>query len=391
MKNMSVNMVRPGEVSGADADDWRALQAGDVSYASPHLGPDYARLISTIDENARVVLARNAAGRLVAVLPITIRSGRFARAIGVPFCDYSGPILAQDIDADLPALVSAAGLSALRFNATPDPFGHLTPFIGASDGAFVMRANGRDGAQILEDQRAKHPKAHKNFRRQSNKLEKEGRQTRLVMQEPVAAEMEQLFTWKNAQYRANGKLDVLNVPLGRKILDHLLAGNDPICRPFMISFYFNDRFVAGEFGFRVASQFQPWIAAYDPDENVTGPGNQLMREALLRLPENGLDHYDLGTGHGAYKKFFCNTFFDVHSGIIIGAGLAGLRQRVSDSLIRLPAIGPLTAPATKLRRRLDHIAACETRFVGRAALFADALIHRKEAPPAAPANANDDD
>ena len=390
MKNMNVTMVRPGDLSAVDEADWRALQTVDISYASPHLGPDFARMISAVDNDARVVLARNPAGSLVAVLPITIRAGRFARAIGVPFCDYSGPILAREIDADLPALVSAAGLSALRFNATPDPFGHLRPFIGATEGAFVLQANGRDGAQILEDQRAKPAKAHKNFRRQSNKLEKEGTQARLSMHEPIRAEVEQLFTWKSAQYRASGKLDVLNVPLGRRVLNHLMAGTDPACRAFMISLYYNDRFVAGEFGFRVGSQFHPWIAAYDPDQHVTGPGNQLMRETLLHLPDHGLDHYDLGTGHGACKKFFCNTFFDVHSGIIIGAGFSGLRQRLSDVLIRLPAVGPLKESATKLRRRLDHIAACETRLGARAALFADALAHRKGAPSSPPPG-NDDD
>lgn len=381
-------LIRPDALSPADEAGWRALQGAHRDYGSPHLGPDFARFCAGIDPAARLLLMHDAAGRLGGVLPLTLRRGRFARAIGAPFCDYSGPVLAADFDGDLRALLTLAGVSAFRMNASPDPFDHLAAFRRGGETGYRVCSRGETGEQILERMRAASAKAHKNFRRLRNRLERECPPVVLQGGAPDPATLSTLFAWKQRQYAATAKLDVIARPLGRAMLDALSQTSQGPCRGYQLALTCAGRLVAAEYGFLAAGTYHPWISAYDPAFEAYGPGNQLMRETLLQMPALGMDAYDLGIGHGEYKKYFCDTEIPVHSGLIVASGTVGAWQRLSDALIRLPERGPLRSPAAKLRRRLDHIAASETRLAARTALLVESFAQqarRGRAPAPGPA------
>lgn len=365
------------ELSAADIDDWRALQASNAAYFTAHLMPEFTGLVAQTDPTTRVALIRRD-GALKGVLPISLRRGGFARPVGAPFSDYSGPILSEDFDGDLRRLLAQAGLSAYRFTSSPDPYGHLSKWMGEPEtGHRMIISPHMSGEDVLEMKRAEHPKAHKNFRRLRNKLEKDGVEVELRCGPSEASEVPQLLRWKQDQYAATGRLDVIAAARGQRFLQTFIDRPfDGVAGGYYAMLYYDGALVAGEFGMRVHDVFHPWIAAYDPQHQETGPGNQLMREFLLQMPGLGLRLYDLATGHNEYKKYFCNFELPVVSGLITARGAAGAWQALSNKTIRSLAVGPLASPMTRMRRRFDHIAATEMSVVKRVSEAAKAILRR---------------
>ena len=360
-----------------DLAEWSALAAAHPDYSNPHLGPEFSRHIAAIDPTTRVVLIRDGE-TLVGVIPVSLRRGGFARAVGAPFQDYSGPVLSQHFEGDLPRALAQAGLSAFRFNASPDPFGHLAPHALAQETGYrIDSVPGRPGADVLEDLRAKNARPHKNFRRLRNKLETDGLVLRLAMGAPEPDALDAALRWKSAQLVAAKRVDVINLPRGEAVLRHFRENAfDGQSGGYQITIYLNDAPAAVEFGVRAGASFQPWIAAYDPAFQAYSPGNQLMREFILRLHETGIAHYDLGTGHGDYKKYFCTHEVCVLSGTIYADSPVGRIRKARGRLSRAAGFGPIRKPVERLAGRADHIAAAEMRPGARLSLFARSVLEQ---------------
>jgi CelD/BcsL family acetyltransferase involved in cellulose biosynthesis len=386
-----ISLLRPSEIDFADIESWRTLQGAHEHYGSPHLGASFAGAMERIDPSSRVLLAHDSAGSLKFVLPLCLRRNGFSRAIGAPFCDYSGPILAPDFSGDIGTCLARAGLSAFRMNATPDPFGHLAAYRAAADTGFRVLTSGRDGAVLLEALRAANPKFHKNIRRLRNRMEREFRSVRLVAGAPDPVPLEQLFRWKRDQYIATGRLDVFATREGGRVIDSFLKLKAGPCQGYQLLFYCNETLVAGEFGFLADSTFHPWIAAYDRTFESLAPGHQLMREMIQCIDSLGLLRYDLGVGHADYKKYFCDVQVPVWSGLITARSFSGGSQALREAGVRMAAIGPVAAVATRMRNRFDHIAACETRVGERIRLALQAIRQglRRGGPPGSQQQANE--
>ena len=153
--------LHPSDLSDEDADAWRALCAANPAYESPLLGPDFARAVGKVRDDARVTLWRRDGG-LAAAFPHHRRPGGLARAIGAPLSDYHGLVQAAGAALTATQALADANLSSWRFNGLVDPCATFASAGSASREAYVIRT-GDDAEAYLEALRAASPKRFKNI------------------------------------------------------------------------------------------------------------------------------------------------------------------------------------------------------------------------------------
>ena len=157
--------------------------------------------------------------------------------------------------------------------------------------------------------------------------------------------------WKADQMLRTGVTNVLRPAWARAMLSDLLARGEGEARGLMLTLWAGDTLMAGHFGLRVGKAYHPWMAAMNPDHAAHSPGQTFLLRAISAMAELGLDAYDLATGHGYYKRPFCNAIGTVRSGVFTADGGAPLT-------LRDDAIG-------RLARRFDHVSSVELTLGGR--------------------------
>lgn len=349
--------LRFSGLAPGDLADWRALQETSPLYRSPLLSPDFASLIAGIREDVRVVLARGGEGELQAVLTLHKRPFGFSRPVGAPFDDLSGPILAPGAIIDPDGLFAAAGLEAYRAETSictsSEPDDHS---------AFLIERCEQSDVERLEARRAIHPKRFKNFRRLSRKMDIDLGGIALRWGAPDPARLRQLLAWKSAQFVDDGLVDITGATYSRRILDAVAATPSRDSQAFggyMVELVCGERLLAGHFGVALNGHFHPWISAYDPTLSDYAPGITLLYRLLEQFSETGLETYNLAGGHDHYKKYFAEPVIPTRPLHHYAPSPLGLAQGLGERVWNLVGARGETGAGARLRRRLDHIAACE--------------------------------
>ena len=368
---LNAETLHPKDLTAADSTAWLRLAETEVGYASPLLGPDFAKAVGVVREDARVCIWRRD-GRAVGFLAYHWRPGGHARAIGAPFSDYHGPVAEPGLDCG--AALKAAGLAAFRFTSLIDPAGVFAGGVSARTEAFVVELAGPAEA-YLDNLRAASPKRFKNYRRLDHKLDREVGPLRIVAPDRSAVAFEQLIAWKRDQMVRTGVHDVLNVEWTRKLMRNLFESQVGNLHGMMINLYAGDRLVAGHFGVRRGGAYHPWIASTDPGLAAWSPGQVFLGRAINAMDDLCLTTYDLGPTHDHYKRPYVLRPRWVGEGLATAATLQGHAARMTDRAWDLA--GARRAGAVSgLRRRLEVIAAVELTLGGRARALASALAAR---------------
>ena len=291
--------LHPTDLAEADAVAWRALCAATPAYQSPLLGPDFARAVGRVRDDARVTLWRRN-GTLVAAFAYHRRPGGLGRAIGAPLADYHGVVQAADSGLIASQALEDAGLSAWRFNGLVDPFGAFNATKRASQDAYVIRI-GDSAEAYLEALRSASPKRFKNYRRLDHKLEREVGPITVAAADPCRQAYEQLLAWKRDQLHRTGAHNFFHGGWTQSLFDHFFDEGEGPLQGLAINLYAGGRLVAGHFGVRLGDAYHPWIASADPDLAAWSPGQVFLGRAIAVMPEIGLKTYDLGPGHAHYK------------------------------------------------------------------------------------------
>jgi CelD/BcsL family acetyltransferase involved in cellulose biosynthesis len=365
---LSADTLHPSELAEPDIAAWRALQAAAPAFANPLLGPDFARAVGAVREDARVSVFRRD-GRVVGVLAYHLRTGGFVRAIGAPFSDYHALLAEPGLTAA--AALAAAGLTAFRFTGLIDP--HAAFEATSEAEAFVIHL-GAGAEAYLEALRAQSPKRFKNYRRLDHKLDREVGPLRMVAHDADRAAFDQLIAWKRDQLTRTGMHDVLAADWTRRLMADLFEAQDGPLRGLMINLYAGDRLVAGHFGVRAGAYYHPWIASTDPELAAWSPGQVFLTRAIAAMPDLGLLTYDLGASHEHYKRPYALTTRRVGEGLATAGTAQGRVAQLSEQAWILA--GGVARPVARLRRRLDSIAAAELSLAGRARGLATAIAAR---------------
>lgn len=366
---IDAELVHPGALDAADAALWRGFAAAQPAFASPLLGPDFARAVGAVREDARVAVIRRG-GEIVGYFPFHQRFAGMARAIGAPLSDYHAIVSRPGATLDAAAVLRAAGISAFRYTGLVDPSGAFGGE-GEARTAHVIALEGPAEA-YLEAVRAASPKKIKNYRRLDNKLEREVGAVRLVAPDASRAAFDQLITWKREQLQRTGMHDFLRPDWTSRLLSDLFEMQDGDFQGLMVSLYAGDQLVAGHFGVRLGGVYHPWIASTDPAFAAWSPGQIFFLRAIAAMPAIGLTHYDLGPSHDHYKRAYALSQTTALDGVATAPSMGGLMASSMEGAWTL-AGARRAGMVGKLRRRMDAIASVELTVGGRVRGFVDAV------------------
>ncbi len=348
---LQVDLFRPEALPERDIAAWRAMLDATPEFASPLLGPDFARAVGRVREDAAVAVFR-AGDDAVAILPHHRRPGGLARPIGAPFSDVHALVGFPDVRLDPQSALAAAGIGAFRFSGLIDPHGLFAETGATAHESFRIELD-RDAGAYLEDIRSASPKKFKNWRRLDNKLEREHGPVVMTGPDHDSRAFELMLYWKRDQLRRSGLHDVYRAPWVQGLMRQLFAERSGPLQGLMVTLKVRGQLVAAHFGVRSGADYHPWIASFDPSMADYSPGQAFLNRAIAAMPDMGLQSYDLSSGHDHYKAPYANRRTRVLEGVAFADGV----QR------REPLIKAETAQ--RLGRRLDQIASVELDMPGR--------------------------
>ncbi|MDP2212895.1 GNAT family N-acetyltransferase [Phenylobacterium sp.] len=357
---LQLQTLHPLDLADADVAAWREMTAGDAAFASPLLGPDFARAVGLVRPDARVAIWRRE-GTAVGFLPHHVKGAGLARPIGAPLSDYHALVSHGALDAQV--ALAVAGLGAFRFTGLIDPKNTFDSAVRAVRPAYVIRIE-ESAAAYLEALRAQSPKRFKNYRRLQSKVAREVGELSLCAPDNDLTAFEQLIAWKREQLARTGAHDFLAQDWTRRLMENLFRTIDGDFRGLMITLRIDGRLVAGHFGVRLGDVYHPWIASTDPEMGVFSVGQLFLLQAIAAMPALGLKVYDLGPGHDHYKAPYALEVRQIAEGTALAAGSIGWRARLGEGAWRMAdaSCGPIIG---RVRRRFETISDVELTMGGR--------------------------
>ncbi len=370
---LHADIVRPDALDADALAAWRGWMRATPAFGSPLLGPAFARSVGEVRPDLFVAVFRDGT-RAVGVLAHHRRPLGLARPVGAPWSDRHALLTAPGVALDWSEALRAARLNAFRFTALLDPHG---VFAGAGveggEEAYAIapaEGGGEGGDAWWERLRAGSPKRFKNIRRLEHKLDREEGPLELTVGDRSSEALQLLIRWKREQFRRTGLHDVLHPAWSRALMEGLFASHDPELSGLLITLRARGRVLAAHFGVRAGGVYHPWLAAYDPAFAAISPGLVFLSMAVRAMPEAGIHRYELSGGSAHYKTVFASGAETLAFGAA-EVGAPGGRRTARPELL------------TRLRRRLDHIAAAEPTLGGRLHGVAAALSDiPKRLPPA---------
>ena len=310
-----------GMLTLAERSGWEQL-LHEASAGWAFLSPTYAEAVDRAVGVVEVVLCWRD-DRLVAVMPVQRASGWLGRLglrepAGREMSDYFGLLACAGVKVDWQALLRAAGIPCLYFT-------HL------DESQAAHGLTGNDPRKGLRTRiHADGGDAHWAWlRTQDKKLvsDTERRERKLVAEHgPLEFEMQSarpeedlrtLVAMKNAQYKRTGHDGgaLLN-PANARLLQRLLASDDPHCRPRLSVLRAGGQFVAGHFGLQCGPLLHYWFPVYDNRFAAYSPGRILYRHILTGAGREGIACIDRGEGDSMAKRDFANEEHQFFKGMI---------------------------------------------------------------------------
>jgi CelD/BcsL family acetyltransferase involved in cellulose biosynthesis len=320
---MRAQIARVGELGAAELALWAELQRGSRVYRNPFFRPEFALAVAGVRE-AWVGVVEDA-GQLVGVLPFERGRWGAGRALGQPFADYQGPLLADGAEVEPVALVRACGLRAWSFDHVPVAirgFAEIAQTRGASptldlSGGFDAWLEARRGVSDI-----------RTAQRKARKLAREVGELRLSPDGGDEAHFATLVEWKRRQYAETGVRDVLSAPAAVELLRRVRGCSEPDFAGMLSVLYAGDVLAAVHLGLRSGVVWHSWFPVFNPELHRYSPGLVLMLELARAAPELGLTELDLGKGEARYKQALATGSVALCEGWVGAGALLRLRGRV---------------------------------------------------------------
>lgn len=376
MENLSFRLLTATDLTDDLWLQYALLRNAREIYDDPFFDPDFARVVSEVRDDVRFGCAF-AGDELVAIWPLHLRPGNWARPIGGPFSDWHAPILKVGLQLSLEHFLSELGISGMTVFGLQPSWAETT---ANQDRIGANMSDIRQGAEEFLDQQAKMwPKHFKKMRRIYRNVERDFEAMELVYNDRRRECFETALALKQNQYRRTGYHDVLAPDWVRRLLDRLWDIEAPRLSLNLIRLEFDGKFAASELNLQSDTIMHGWLTSVSEDFLKYSPGNVLVQEALPHMSKAGLQYYDTGPGMDYYKRHYANCQFPVHVGTLKGAPSSSAMRNFAASWrwgeANLPSVaGQLM---TRSRRRLDQVLITETTFKGRMKGVWDALATRQ--------------
>jgi CelD/BcsL family acetyltransferase involved in cellulose biosynthesis len=369
---LTAELKRPNELTMREDAAWRELCCATPSFRSPLMGPDFARAVGRVRDDAAIAIFSRG-GAPVGFFAHHRRPRGLSRPIGAPFSDRHAMITQPGLGVDGPQLLAAAGLNAFRFTGLLDPDRLFHSRWSASRSHLIVLDGPAE--EHLEKVRAASPKKFKNYRRLEHKLDREIGEIALIGPDRSQDAFDLLLAWKREQLYRTGLLDFLRSDWTRSLMEQLFHTRDGEMQGMLITLRAGGRMVAGHFGVRQGDAFHPWIAATDPRLASYSSGHIFLQRAIRAMPGLDLRTYDLSSGHDHYKAQYATTQLAISDGKAFAPTAAARFERRAQAVLTAATAvsGPYRETVLRAGRRLEHIAAVELSLGGRLSGIVDSI------------------
>lgn len=357
---MTIDVLRPSELTSEHLAAWRAFQAADPDLGSPFLTLDWVMAVTRAlgDRAARIAVAHQG-GRPHAFL--AVRPGPFtALPVGAPMSDYQAVIAAPDATVDLPAMLKALGVARYDFTHVPlsqKPF--AAGFRGRQTSWCVDLAGGWDG--YVAELKAKKSSLLKDVGSRWRRMEREVGEVVFTPVSDNLEDFERLLHFKRFQYQETGQTDVLARGWTQRLMRDMLTMRGEHFGSLFSTLHVGGKLASGHFGLYANGVLHAWFLAHDCDLGRHSPGMVILGELLKHLAnEGGWREFDFGPGDYPFKLRMANRGRELGYGFV-GRPSPASAVRAAAYWMRSQAeaapLGAMSALPGKAMRRWDVIRA----------------------------------
>lgn len=353
---MTIDVVRPRDLTPGEIADWSALQATAPELDSPFLSPHWARAVDQAQDPSRnavhVAILRDGA-KATGFFPAKV-SALTAMPAGAPMCDYQAVVTEPGTPVDPRALIDALGVVRLDFSHMlegPAFSGHMR---GRSPSWLVELPEGYEA--YAQEKRAAGSGVIKDLDKRRRKAEREAGPVSFTAFSRSRSDFDQLIAWKREQYRATGQTDIFEAGWTARLLRELFQSRDPDFGGVLYTLHIGDKLAAAHFHLRGRHTIHAWIIAHDEAFERYSPGLLLFQDLMRWMDDTPYRTLDFGTGDYRFKQQLANATRSLGYGFVgkpspatfVRSAAYGLRAAAE----RLP-LGRVSALPGKAMRRVD--------------------------------------
>ena len=307
----SFRRVRPAELTPGEIERWRGMQQGNDALRSPYYCPEFSLIVGEQRPDAAVTVIEEA-GRVVGFFPFQAGRLGLGHPIGGILSDHHGVITEAGVVVDIRRLLRASRLRRWTFLELDTTQPGLDRYArGSATSPLVDLSDGFD--DYVAHQGTQTDFFRRTFAKQ-RRLERAVGPVRFEARTTSHDVLDQLRTWKSAQYIASGFYDLLAEPWVIGLTDAVATAEAPGFRGMLSALYVGDELIAAHLGMASSSVWHYWLPSYSLDYSRYSPGTILLASMIRHAPTIGLHELDLGTGEDPYKDRVANDAVELVSG-----------------------------------------------------------------------------
>ncbi len=342
-----------GRELGPDlAAAWTALQRGNPDLSSAFFHPEFTRCVASVKPNVEIAVVEDG-GTIAAFFPFE----RIYRSLGEPvgglLSDYHGLVSAGGLDADFARLdlLRACKLIAWHLSRLPASQARFhgrthaliaSPRIELADGYAAYAERKQTCGSNLIDRSAY----------LARRLSREIGPLRYVAHETDRRTLDQILSWKSAQYERTGKPDIFRASWTRALVGAIHGAQTEGFAGALSTLYAGDQLIAGHFGMRSHDSWHYWLPSYNRDFSKYSPGLILILKMAESATQFGVRMIDLGAGMSQHKARLATGSAMLAAGSMELSTWRSMRRNVQRNIAARMRNTPLEAPARAIARSL---------------------------------------
>jgi CelD/BcsL family acetyltransferase involved in cellulose biosynthesis len=303
-------------------ESWRRLHDQYDLFASPFLGPEYARLIARCRADTELAVLESK-GAAIGFFPYERCGPKAGRPIGSIFCDYQAVVAPPLAYWSANELLQACDLDELSFDHWLGVQSQMLPFARLMDVSWAINLTG--GYSEYERRMSTAGRGQLvEARKKERKLQDTVGPIRFEADLPDADLLDLLLKWKSRQWSLSGWSGRFEQDWERRLMLELLHARGEGFGGLLSVLFAGDIPVALHLGLRSRTVWHYWTTAYDPGYRRYSPGIIMLVHMARAAERLGLKQIDLGKGTFEYKMRFATHHIPIVEGRATRSSAEGL-------------------------------------------------------------------
>jgi CelD/BcsL family acetyltransferase involved in cellulose biosynthesis len=356
---LTIDIVRPAELSADEITLWTEFQKVDPDLANPFFSAYWPRAVEQAqgpDAGVKVAIIHEA-GTIRGFFPAKIQ-GSTAIAAGAPMCDYQGVVTAPGFEPDARNILAALGVGRYDFTHMPASQSAFEGHIRGASPSWIVRVP--FGYEVYAEDKKAESGVIKDLDKRRRKAERDMGPVTFTAFSRSKSDFDKMIEWKRANYRDSGQTDIFEAGWTQKLMRDLFTGRDPEWGGAFYTLHIGDELAAAHFHLRGSNVIHAWMIAHDAKFDRVSPGLLLFQDILQWMDDTPYTSLDFGPGDYRFKQQLANATCEVGHGFIGRPGASSFIRSaaygVRGMAEKLPLGGVSELPG-KAMRRLDLIRA----------------------------------